>query len=686
MNDSPDARLLQEIYDSGNYERAHQLLLERPSAVSEALMNTLRGEAMRLLDSGDPELGAQFADLAVIAALLSGTDTDKGLCLYCKATVLALLGRYEPALEAFLDARAHLRRAQAPAQLANCLFDTARCLAEMGEYARAIRVLEDSLPHYAEEKDRADALAFILGLELRGGIQRTSEESLARLSRLLAKPRGFTIEEATRIEARKEICERLTRSAHACAGDPRFRASLSRFIEQPAYRVFMAREADATGPAREAYAAGILAQYEDAFNEKAVLGLEAIIFADEDGAAHWQVLSELAAFCSRFGVAALCISDASLGNADIGRGVLRGCNLAAWPAHLLRGVVPGVYSAFADTPRPTHSILLRAEAEPPSFDGAVASSHDRLFRGEGRPRCVSGRQTWDFGEAPSLAAMAQYFFQNGFLARTEGTFSGSIHDQLLHQGYVPRPTVSLSASEDVCKLYATENRRRPGLLFSIDAERLCRQRRVFDSLATLRQHNGWMLDALYDILRVVIRAFDGDTGHVQRSGAFLQTTHLQSRRRVSEFGGGSLGAPVDWTARLGAAELGRLATAGVSTQMLDRINAEFESFWNIADSRLRYMDEIDAESGASRTVELSRAYFLAFQEVQLDLKEAFVLRKRHAHHHPGWDISPFGYVAKTIRDQEFFSGGDIPGDCVLEAAVVDVHGEKTGEMFRRAAP
>jgi hypothetical protein len=58
-----------------------------------------------------------------------------------------------------------------------------------------------------------------------------------------------------------------------------------------------------------------------------------------------------------------------------------------------------------------------------------------------------------------------------------------------------------------------------------------------------------------------------------------------------------------------------------------------------------------------------------------------VLRKLDPHNHPGWDISPFGYVAKTIRDEEFFSDGDIPGDCIVDATVVG-EAKSEGRRFK----
>jgi hypothetical protein len=87
--------------------------------------------------------------------------------------------------------------------------------------------------------------------------------------------------------------------------------------------------------------------------------------------------------------------------------------------------------------------------------------------------------------------------------------------------------------------------------------------------------------------------------------------------------------------------------------------------------KMTRMDIIHADTGLSDTTDLSRAYFVAFDQVRLKLKEAWRLNQFSNLNHPGWDLSPFGYITKTIRDKEFFYGGDVPGECILEAIVVD---------------
>ena len=65
---------------------------------------------------------------------------------------------------------------------------------------------------------------------------------------------------------------------------------------------------------------------------------------------------------------------------------------------------------------------------------------------------------------------------------------------------------------------------------------------------------------------------------------------------------------------------------------------------------------------------------MAFDQVRLKLKEAWRLNQYSDYNHPGWDLSPFGYITKTIRDKEFFTAGDLPGDYITEAVIVDKAG------------
>jgi hypothetical protein len=355
----------------------------------------------------------------------------------------------------------------------------------------------------------------------------------------------------------------------------------------------------------------------------------------------------------------------------------------------MQGAQPGIYSAFTDSPGEAafsaRCIAIRARQERLDSSGVIATDKPRLYRGEGRRRYESGRQRWD---CPDLEALCQYFFENGFRARVAGRYSGTLQSQLLHQGYVEQPTVSLSGCRDVCAYYATEKHSRDGggVVFAIDSSALSRYRPIYDSLATLEKTCPWVLGSFYERLQRMMKALDSGSGDVRESGSFLQRCHEESRRRVEDFGGGTiLGRDLDWSRLLGSALLGRLKAQGISRADLDAMNEEFEIFWSIALEKMIGMDDVDSDGGVSRSIDLSRAYFQVFDEVRLRLREQWTLNRFSRHNHPGWDLSPFGYITKTIRDQEFFSDGDVPGDCVIEAMIVDKmgRGEKTIPNRRR---
>jgi hypothetical protein len=63
---------------------------------------------------------------------------------------------------------------------------------------------------------------------------------------------------------------------------------------------------------------------------------------------------------------------------------------------------------------------------------------------------------------------------------------------------------------------------------------------------------------------------------------------------------------------------------------------------------------------------LRLGYTIAFRLVQEQLKEALEGQIKD-YRQQGWDLTPFGYIAKTCRDEEAFSSGPVPGDCIVEA-------------------
>jgi hypothetical protein len=459
-----------------------------------------------------------------------------------------------------------------------------------------------------------------------------------------------------------------------------FSSSIPTFLVDADYRFFVAYDAAETPGRWPPYAYGLLKRYRDTFNERDLLGLEAAWFADGDNATHATVVEHLRAVAQELGMFALCIPERAFLQAASFFALARRIGADKVTSIPLQGARQDLYCAFSDTPDTplffARCLPLQVEPETWDFAGQLAAGHTQLYRGEGRLTHRSTRASWDCTDLPTLA---DHFFQHGFHTRAAGSFSGTMQAQLLHQGYVEQPTISFSESADVCGYYATDRYRRKegGLVFRIDTAAVRQCAPVYDSLATLRHSSPLISGSFYDAIVKIMRALDSDRGDVTASGAFLQRCHLESRRRVEAFGGGrTLGPAIDWNKLLAPADREALAMAGVSEAELDVLNDEFETFWNIALGRMVLADTINLGTGAVETARLSRAYFVAFDQVRIKLKESWRLNQFSAHNHPGWDLSPFGYVTKTIRDQEFFSGGDVPGNCILEAVVVNGTGQK----------
>ncbi len=683
-----DAALLQGLYDCGSFERGHAYLKAHASEITSEFTATVRDAAMNLLtqEQSAPDLAKIFAELAIIAAIHQGSDYEKGMACYCKASILARLEDYHEALDLLSDAQAYLRTAGSTSELANCLYDTALCYDKLGDYPSALGLLREVLPHQRDEKQRADTLAFMLVLTQKNGddIQQFLNQAL------LERPqRNFVLRTAVPVEERRRICEVLLEHRPEAPDRELFLRSIPTFLEDTGYHFFRADDAGETSGERSPYALGLLKQYRDTFNDRDLLGLEAVWFADSDSAAHLEIFENLRQMAEGLDMDALCISERGLGQPATLKALLTRVGLQAVPSIPMQGARPGLYCAFSETPDTplffASCIPLRARAERWNFAGVLASPGKPLYRGEGRFQYASRRASWDCSD---FGQLARHFFEQGFKGRADGSFSGSVRDQILHQGYIDRPTVSLSESFEVCAYYATDQNRRKegGVVFELDSAALSQRLEVYDSISTLRQSCPWIMGQFYNSIVKVMHGLDEGCNDVRASGAFLQRCHLQSRQRVESFGGGrTFGPAVDWNGMLSPGELDKLAAQGLSTRDLDTINDEFELVWNVALSKMVSEDRIDLATGASTTHELSRAYFVAFDQARLNLKEAWRLNQYSQYNHPGWDLSPFGYITKTIRDHEFFTAGDIPGDCIAEAVIVDQAGQPQERIPNRKA-
>ena len=297
----------------------------------------------------------------------------------------------------------------------------------------------------------------------------------------------------------------------------------------------------------------------------------------------------------------------------------------------------------------------------------VTSSAEPLYRGEGR---------FDRFGCSDFAGLSRYLMEKGFSARGKGQFDGTLHSQLRHQGYADQPTVSLSESFETAAYYATAKYSRPNgaVVFVLDRPRLSQTGPIYDAISSLTKNLPWMLGGSYQLIKRIMAALDAGNDDVYASGVFLQKCNEESRRRVETFGGGSLGPPVDWSAMLGGNALTTLGKSGIGTNELEQINSEFEAFWLVALGKMATMETIFMDGRSAKSSSVSRAYFKAFADVEADLQRAWAKNKASGYNHPGWDLSPLGYVAKSIRDREFFSSGSVPGDCIIEAVAVDHRG------------
>jgi hypothetical protein len=101
-----------------------------------------------------------------------------------------------------------------------------------------------------------------------------------------------------------------------------------------------------------------------------------------------------------------------------------------------------------------------------------------------------------------------------------------VQEQILHQGYVPQGTVSLSASFDVCAQYATHRGTRPsGIVFTIDSDRLRAHGPIWDAYATLVRHCDWFFASEFETLTAVVGALG-----MKEAGRFLSSVRTASSR------------------------------------------------------------------------------------------------------------------------------------------------------------
>jgi hypothetical protein len=272
-----------------------------------------------------------------------------------------------------------------------------------------------------------------------------------------------------------------------------------------------------------------------------------------------------------------------------------------------------------------------------------------------------------------LERVATAALRDGLEPRVTGTFEGRLPEQILHQGYVSQPTVSLTASAGTAALYATGGRvRREGVVVTVDLAALRDRTRVFSGVRTLQRHSEWLSGSTTTHLRRILGALGLRAGGRFLEGCFTETRGHSERNqwrvpRVDE--------DVAWERYLSESEAGRLQ--GVDPEELRAVLRDFEIYWDYALGHISGSTTINAETGEETSRSQLRnpfVYHRVFEQV-LPTLEAHGDAPQ-GEHRIGWDRTAFGYIAKTILDEELFPAGPVPARCLVRAAIVDRDGRE----------
>jgi tetratricopeptide (TPR) repeat protein len=277
------------------------------------------------------------------------------------------------------------------------------------------------------------------------------------------------------------------------------------------------------------------------------------------------------------------------------------------------------------------------------WSGVTSQSASPLYRGEGRLE-VDG--AWN---CTSHEALADRLRKVGFATRDpESAFGGTLADQILQQGYVNQNTVSLTESSKVAREYALAGGRNSrGVVFTIDRIRLSRAAPVYDSFASMTQSLGWFFQSEFGFLGDLVQTLG-----VRDAGIFLDRIAWETRRQV-ETGRDLVTPEANWAGMLPAEIRDRVRDMKIQPEGLNSLYHAFRGFWLL----------LVRDGGPV-------GYYGAFRSVQERLCDVQASAIDESRRNPGWQTTPFGYVAKTCRDREFFSTGPVPADCVVSAVLV----------------
>ena len=475
-----------------------------------------------------------------------------------------------------------------------------------------------------------------------------------------------------------QVLATLAEHVRELPGGPGLEESLARIMRDPSYRFVVAYDEPYGLPA----AAGVVTFFLQPMIDEHLLAVEVLWFRDHDLTLQlpvWRMLTKLARQIDFGGVCipVRCTNAKQALHELVEHGVLDGdpVTLSRVPLQKqgnpssLRSALsrdPITDRAFVSEP----SVLVHTRKTAVELSGRKYEGSAPLYRGEGRLVC---RPHWDCADLAELAAV---HFAKGLYARprvlpvgSTAPFSGTIAEQLLHQGYVGQGAVSLSTSFEVAANYANHaGQRKDGLVFTLDTEHLRHYTEIFDATATLAAACPWIPREAWAPLRRVVRALRTD---LSAAGHFLDRSYKEAFERAW-VGAGSLAPPPDPFSYLSAEGRAAMADAGVSGEELARVHDVFEEFAEFALQRIGAVEELHVDDKSEYTVESQRvgpmAYFEVFARIVNDLRAACPDGEL------GWDTTPMGYIAKTVRDNECFAAGPVPGEFIVEAHVVNSAG------------
>jgi hypothetical protein len=188
---------------------------------------------------------------------------------------------------------------------------------------------------------------------------------------------------------------------------------------------------------------------------------------------------------------------------------------------------------------------------------------------------------------------------------------------------------------------------------------------VYDSYATMVRYCNWISPDVFDALRALVRSFGADREGLRRAGAFLTAADARAQHA-------SYVLPAPPPASLVTPETAeQAARAGVSAELVERLHDDLRAFW-VSTQGGAIEFTITAGGDVVETPMEAYVYIGAFEQAHPQLETAY-RRRLATGGDPGWDLVPLGYIAKTCRDEEFFSTGSVDPGCIVGATIVDEH-------------